>query len=366
VNKPAVSIIVPIHKTEKYLRQCVDSLVHQTLENIEIILVNDGSPDNCQSIIDQYAQTDKRITAVFQENAGYGRAINTGLDRAAGEYVGIVESDDWVELSMYEELFSRAAALDADIVKGPFIYHYIREDAKEPETKTSELFSVMKHIPDGAFTVYQRKDLLLNHASIWTAIYKTAFLAKNNIRMLEVNKGRYADQNWRYQTLLTAERIAWLNKPFYNYRVFSLRSNKSSSSQNNNPLDIFVNYEYLDRFIKNSIDPARFEEIKEYYFLAKIEHAFFNVYRLGFWHKGAGLRGMYRLIKNMDYDVIKTSAVIGDGGGGGGGTETILVVCCATLALRRFGRGLFFVENYQLWQVSHKKVVKVNRPRVSP
>ncbi|MBZ7954711.1 glycosyltransferase [Campylobacter sp. W0018] len=95
-NKPFVSIIVPIYNVEKYLRQCLDSIVKQTLENIEIILINDGSTDNCGKICDEYALKDKRIKVVHKKNAGLGAAYNTGLDLATGEYIGFVESDDWI------------------------------------------------------------------------------------------------------------------------------------------------------------------------------------------------------------------------------------------------------------------------------
>ncbi|HEB9434362.1 TPA: glycosyltransferase, partial [Campylobacter coli] len=93
---------------EKYLRQCLDSIIDQTLEEIEIILIDDGSTDSSGSICDEYAAMDNRIVLIHKENAGLGAAYNTGLEIAKGEYIGFVESDDWVELNMFEELYNKA------------------------------------------------------------------------------------------------------------------------------------------------------------------------------------------------------------------------------------------------------------------
>lgn len=114
--KPKVSIIVPIYNVEKYLNQCVDSLLMQTLEDIEIILIDDGSPDKSGEFADSYAQKDKRIKVIHQENAGLGPARNSGMDIATGEYIGFVDSDDWVKPEMYERLYNEAVRTHADIV----------------------------------------------------------------------------------------------------------------------------------------------------------------------------------------------------------------------------------------------------------
>ena len=97
---PKVSVVVPIYGVEKYLRECVDSILAQTLKDIEVILVDDGSPDGCSAIVDEYAAKDPRVVAVHQPNGGYGRAVNNGIELAKGEYIGIVESDDWIEPTM--------------------------------------------------------------------------------------------------------------------------------------------------------------------------------------------------------------------------------------------------------------------------
>lgn len=102
---PLISIIIPVYRTEKYLRKCVESVLAQTYTNLEIILVDDGSPDNCGKICDEYAAKDKRIRVIHQPNQGLSAARNAGLDIAKGEYIGFVDSDDYIEPDMYEYLY---------------------------------------------------------------------------------------------------------------------------------------------------------------------------------------------------------------------------------------------------------------------
>ncbi len=112
-----VSVIVPVYKVERYLPKCLDSLVSQTIDDYEVILINDGSPDNSQEIIDAYkAKYPDIIRSVIVENGGQGRARNFGIDMAQGEYIGFVDSDDWVDVAMFERLYAAAAAENADIV----------------------------------------------------------------------------------------------------------------------------------------------------------------------------------------------------------------------------------------------------------
>ena len=99
-NQPLLSVIIPVYKVEKYLRQCVDSVINQTYKNLEIILVDDGSPDNCGKICDEYAQKDRRIKVIHQENQGVSAARNLGTKLAQGEYITYVDSDDWLDVCM--------------------------------------------------------------------------------------------------------------------------------------------------------------------------------------------------------------------------------------------------------------------------
>ena len=115
--KPKVSVIVPVYNTEKYLKRCLDSILNQTLSDIEIIIVDDGSKEACALLCDQFAKSDSRIKVVHKQNAGLGFARNTGLSEANGEYVGFVDSDDYIEPMMYETLYAAAKNNGADIAK---------------------------------------------------------------------------------------------------------------------------------------------------------------------------------------------------------------------------------------------------------
>ena len=123
-NRPKVSIVMPTYNVEKYFRQCMESVINQTLTDIEIIPVDDGSPDNCGAIMDEYAAKDSRIKPIHQQNGGYGKAVNAGINAATGEYIGIVETDDWCDPKMFEKLYTQAKKLDADVCKCDFRYYY--------------------------------------------------------------------------------------------------------------------------------------------------------------------------------------------------------------------------------------------------
>lgn len=116
MSRPKVSIVVPIYNVRAYLGQCIDSLLAQTLDNIEIVLVDDGSPDDCGAIADRFASEHCNIKVIHRDNGGLGPARNSGIEVATGEYVGFVDSDDWVEPDMFESLYSVAVRTDADAV----------------------------------------------------------------------------------------------------------------------------------------------------------------------------------------------------------------------------------------------------------
>ena len=114
---PELSIIVPVYKVEPYLRRCIDSILAQTFRDFELILIDDGSPDNCGAICDEYAAKDSRIIVIHQKNQGVSAARNAGLDIAKGTYLGFVDSDDWIEPEMYETMIATAKEKQVDVSK---------------------------------------------------------------------------------------------------------------------------------------------------------------------------------------------------------------------------------------------------------
>lgn len=177
---PKVSIIIPVYKTEKYIHRCVDSVLAQTLSDIEVILVDDGSPDDCPEICDELAKKDSRIRVIHKPNGGLSSARNAGMNVAAGEYVGFVDSDDDVAPDMYEKLLNAAETYNADFVMADYIR--VLPDGKS--------HSVSKNIRSG---LYEKQDMVdeifpelimgenVDYGpilSVWQCLYKTDFLRK--------------------------------------------------------------------------------------------------------------------------------------------------------------------------------------------
>ena len=119
-----VSVIVPVYKVEKYLKKCIDSILNQTYRDLEVILVDDGSPDQCGTICDRYGREDSRVHVIHKENGGLSDARNTGVERASGEYILFVDSDDYIEPELVEKTVKAAEKTGCDLV----MFDYIREE----------------------------------------------------------------------------------------------------------------------------------------------------------------------------------------------------------------------------------------------
>lgn len=158
-----VSIIVPVYNVEEYLPRCLDSLINQTLSDIEIIIVNDGSKDNSQKIIDKYKKKDKRIISLIKENGGQSSARNYGFKYASGEYIGYVDSDDWVSPNMYEEMYNIAKKNNDDIVICDFYNAY--DDGK--------LINMSSLIEESDDII---KGYIMSNPCPWNKIYKKELL----------------------------------------------------------------------------------------------------------------------------------------------------------------------------------------------
>lgn len=220
---PDVSILVPIYNVEAYLAQCIESLIAQTHENIEIILVDDGSTDSSPDIIERYAVADERIAVITKSNSGYGDSLNRGLERACGTWIGIVEPDDWAEPTMCERLLAEAhryeeAGTPVDIVKGS--YWRVITDAAGATTEVLAPFGDMVKPASQPFTAGQCPDILCLHPSIWTALYRRTYLDEFGIRFKPIPGAGWADNPFFLETMVTARAIAFTDRPVYHYREF--------------------------------------------------------------------------------------------------------------------------------------------------
>lgn len=223
MNKPKVSIIIPTHNVEKYFRECIESAINQTLKEIEIIPVDNGSPDNCGKIMDEYAAIDARIKPIHQKNKGYGGACNAGLAVANGEYIAILEADDIFEPDMCETLYRRAKKHNLDICKGDFYTYY--------EVNHKKYYQRMKYIANenAIFTIKENPLIFKFHVSIWSAIYKREYLNKNNIKFIESDGATYQDMPFAAEVYAAGGNIGVVHEPIINYRTF--RENSSSKKK---------------------------------------------------------------------------------------------------------------------------------------
>ena len=162
MEKPKVSIVMPTYNVEKYFRQCIESVINQTLKEIEIIPVDDGSPDNCGKIMDEYAEKDKRIKPIHKENGGYGSAVNLGIEKATGEYIAILETDDWVEPNAYELLYNEAKRNDTDMTKCMFYFYNSFRKHKDNIENNDKVY-LYTNAPKGEFNLKQYPQLLYKH-----------------------------------------------------------------------------------------------------------------------------------------------------------------------------------------------------------
>lgn len=227
-SHPKVSVVVPIYNVEKYLNECVDSILGQTLEEIEVILVDDGSPDNCGKIIDKYAKQDDRVVAIHQKNSGYSAAVNKGIDLANGEYIGIIESDDFIEKDMYERLYESAKKYDTDITKGLFyFYNPTLEKSKQNKVYVNPCGIDLRLAPEGGFHVTEFPEIIGFHASIWSSIYRADFVKK--IKIPETAGASYQDFPFMIEAMCKAERISVVKKPFVHWRNEPKQGNSTSA-----------------------------------------------------------------------------------------------------------------------------------------
>lgn len=221
-TKVKVSVIVPVYNVEKYLARCVNSLLGQTLHDIEIILVDDGSPDRCPLMCDAYAEEDKRIKVIHKENGGLGYARNSGIDAATGEYVAFLDSDDYVDKDTYEWLYGQAMKTDADGIfydyetfdgNGKVLGHHSGRDVVLYETQES----VKQLMLDMIGTLpHERKDRNVQMSSC-TAFYKRSVVEDYNVRFLSEREYISEDLLFNMDFLVHASNVVRTDCSFYHY-----------------------------------------------------------------------------------------------------------------------------------------------------
>ena len=217
-----ISVIIPVYNVEKYLRKCLDSLVNQTFKDFEVILVNDGSTDSSQSIIDEYKGKYPFIKSFTKENGGMSSARNLGLDNAVGEYIAFVDSDDYVEIFFLEKLYNRAIETESDVVICD--YYGLNEEEKR-YFKCHMLFS-----PE------EKREYLLSPPMVWNKLIKKSVMDK--IRFKEGIF--YEDLDICMRLLPLINKISFVDEPLYNYYIQHSGSIMTQKEFNLHLLDIFT------------------------------------------------------------------------------------------------------------------------------
>ena len=237
-----ISIIVPVYNVEKYLCKCIESILGQTFTDFELILVNDGSTDRSGEICDKYKYVDKRIKVIHKENGGLSSARNAGIDIAEGEYIGFIDSDDWIDLNMYNKLYNLAILNGADITQCNFQKVYdeatINEDSIEQNIRIINKNEALKDL-------LECRELYIQSVVTWNKVYKKYLF--ENIRFPE---GKiHEDEFTTYKVFDKANKLVRTNEKLYFYR--QTPNSIMNSKFNKKRLDYFEALRQQLNYFKN-------------------------------------------------------------------------------------------------------------------
>ena len=259
MNKCKLSIIVPVYGVEKYIDKCLNSLVKQSLKEIEVIVVNDGTKDNSQKIVDKYVKKyPDKIKSYIKENGGQGSARNYGLKKATGEYIGYVDSDDFVEKDMYKKLYNKAKENNYDIVVCG--NYNVSEDY---QNKNIDAF-----INNYNTDYTDLENIFFGKMAVWNKIYKRDILIKNKLEFKE--KVWYEDLAFTLKAIMNSNTFAFIDEPLYDYLIREGSTMNNSNVQRN--LEILDAFDDILSYIKHNKKEEYFDKVE---FLA-IDHIYIS------------------------------------------------------------------------------------------
>ncbi len=212
MSQPLISVIVPVYKVEKYLPRCIESLVHQSYANLEIILVDDGSPDNCPAVCDDYVKRDSRLQVIHKENGGLSDARNVGFDHSTGEYIAFIDSDDYVHPQMLEILCRLLIEENSEIA----VCNFQPFSGTAPESPSEEIRTETLSGMDATMRLYQRK-YATQAVVAWDKLYRRHIIEENRFVVGKFNE----DEFFSYKALLKASRVTFTSQRLYYYLIRS-------------------------------------------------------------------------------------------------------------------------------------------------
>jgi len=243
-KEPLISVIIPMYKVEDYLKRCLDSVINQTYKNLEIILVDDGSPDSCPQICDEYAKNDKRIKVIHKENGGLMAAWIDGLKESTGEYIYFVDSDDWLELESVQKYVDVIKENQPDMI----INNYYMASNNSKVLKRGVEYNRYGFLENNEFEKFKNAYLRYNCSFTfhrWNKVTKRDILV-NNIKYCDTRISIYEDVNINFAVMLDIKNVYLLNEPSYNYFVRENSMIRETFKEKN-----IVNHErVLDAMIK--------------------------------------------------------------------------------------------------------------------
>lgn len=307
-----VSVVVPTYNVAATLDQCLASIEGQAHRQLEIIVVNDGSTDDSSAIAHAHAARDQRVIVVDKPNEGYGASCNRGISMARGEWVSIVEPDDYLAPDAYAGMIAQAARVGgADVVKCAYWRVFEDQDGEKGGHKTRVACQYKGRVRPATqpFAVGDGIELMLHHPAIWAAIYSAEFLRERGIRFLEVPGAGWADNPFLVETLCATQRIAYVDEPYYFYREHDL--NDAEALARKSPLVPLTRWnDMMDAADRLGVRDAR---VLAALSLRGINYATISVSAAGM--DAPGLRELLRRsMERMDAGAVMANPTIGPAG----------------------------------------------------
>lgn len=245
---PKISVLMPIYNVERYIREALLSVADQTLRDIEILCINDGSTDDSRVIVAEFCKLDARFRLIDKPNSGYGASMNRGLAEAQGDYIAILEPDDIYEPTALETLYKAAQISDADVTKANYWFYWSKPQPKDKLIQVVkpawfEDAAQIEHLAVGSLVIgsnngdasdgiacmvadpYELPGIFFMIPSIWSALYKRSYLAEHNIRFLETSSASFQDLSFTFKVFAYTHKVCLVDAPILHYR----QDNESSS-----------------------------------------------------------------------------------------------------------------------------------------